>query len=250
MYQPARFSERPKRDLGETAYFGFKWLASCSGDRSRMTHDNLDRVIALAGIYQAINCVMRVARHGSADTDAMEPCIYSLLQVNAEDVSAVYGEPGAVANGARQIIAQLTGKPERNLELTRYVVLLMKLERTLAGRSDLLARVGDGIQSAIAKQEHFALLHPNMLAHLAGIYSDTISNLEPRIIVRGDPLHLQNPDNQNRVRALLLAGIRSAMLWRQVGGNRWQILLKNKQILADARRYLETVTKHAPNPKP
>jgi hypothetical protein len=48
-----------------------------------MSHDNLDRVIALAGIYQAVNCVMRIARHGSADTDAMEPCIYSLLQVNA-----------------------------------------------------------------------------------------------------------------------------------------------------------------------
>ena len=215
-----------------------------------MPHDNLDRVIALAGIYQAVNCVMRVARNGSADTDAMEPCIYSLLQISAEDVNAVFGEPGAVANGARQIIAQLTGKPERNLELTRYVVLLMKLERTLACQPDLLARIGEGIESAQAKHEHFALLHPNMLAHLAGIYSDTVSHLEPRIIVRGDPLHLQNPDNQNRVRALLLAGIRAAMLWRQVGGTRWQILLKNKQILADARRYLELTAGHAPNPAP
>ncbi|WP_373508066.1 high frequency lysogenization protein HflD [Thiocapsa sp.] len=210
-----------------------------------MTHDNLDRVIALAGIYQAVNSVMRVARHGTADTDAMEPCIYSLLQVNAEDVNAVYGEPGAVANGARQIIAQLTGKPERNLELTRYVVLLMKLERTLAGQRDLLGRIGEGIEAAQAKLQHFALLHPNMLAHLAAIYSDTISHLEPRIIVRGDPQHLQNPDNQNRVRALLLAGIRSAMLWRQVGGTRWQILLQNRQILANARRYVDLAARRA-----
>ena len=214
-----------------------------------MPHDNLDRLIALAGIYQAVNCVMRVARSGSADTDTMEPCIYSLLQVNADDVGAVFGEPGRVANGARQIIAQLTGKPERNLELTRYVVLLMKLERALAARPDLIARIGEGIEAAQAKQEHFALLHPNMLAHLAAIYTDTLSTLEPRIIVRGDPLHLQNPDNQNRVRALLLAGIRSAMLWRQVGGTRWQLLLKNKQILADARRYLNSLADRTANPK-
>jgi high frequency lysogenization protein len=214
-----------------------------------MSHDNLDRVVALAGIYQAVNGVMRIARHGSADIDTMEPCIYSLMQVNAQSVGDVFGRPGAVANGARQIIAQLTGKPERNLELTRYVVLLMKLERTLAGRPEMLARIGEGIEAARAKEEHFALLHPNMLAHFAGLYSDTVSTLEPRIIVRGDPLHLQNPDNQNRVRALLLAGIRAAMLWRQVGGTRWQILLKNKQILADARRYLDIAASRAASPE-
>ncbi|MCG6985566.1 MAG: high frequency lysogenization protein HflD [Thiocapsa sp.] len=204
-----------------------------------MAHTDLDRVVALAGIYQAVNCVTRVARHGSADVEAMEPCIYSLLQVDADDVEAVFGPPGAVANGARQIIAQLTGKPERNLELTRYVVLLMKLERTLARRADLLARIREGIVSAQLSQEQSALLGPDMLAQLAEIYSATISHLEPRIIVRGDPLHLRNPDNQNQVRALLLAGIRAAMLWRQVGGGRWHILFRSKQILADARRYLE-----------
>ena len=203
-----------------------------------MPHDNLDRVIALAGIYQAANCVMQIARHGSADTDKMEPCIHSLFQVDAENVDAVFGEPGAVASGARQIIAQLTGQPERNLELTRYVVLLMRLERSLAKRPDLLARIGAGIDAAEAKREHFALLHPNILAHFADLYSETLSKLEPRILVQGESLHLRNPDNQNRIRALLLAGVRAAMLWRQIGGNRWQILLKNKLILADARRYV------------
>jgi high frequency lysogenization protein len=213
-----------------------------------MSHSDLDRVTALAGIYQAVNCVMRIARQGAADTDLMEPCIYSLLQIDADDVSAVYGAPGAVANGARQIIAQLTGQPSRNLDLTRYVVLLMRLERTLSKHPDLLARIGEGIEAAQAKQAHFALLHPNLLAHLAEIYSTTISSLQPRIIVRGDPQHLRNPDNQNRVRALLLAGIRSAMLWRQVGGNRWQILLRGKQILASARRYLDLVGEKAARP--
>ncbi|TCT23013.1 high frequency lysogenization protein HflD [Thiobaca trueperi] len=203
-----------------------------------MPHDNLDRVIALAGIYQAANCVMQIARHGSADTDKMEPCIHSLFQVDAETVDAVFGEPGAVASGARQIIAQLTGQPERNLELTRYVVLLMRLERSLAKRPDLLARIGAGIDAALTKREHFALLHPNILAHFADLYSETLSKLEPRILVQGESLHLRNPDNQNRIRALLLAGVRAAMLWRQIGGNRWQILFKNKLILADARRYV------------
>mgnify|MGYP005859338695 CR=1 FL=1 len=204
-----------------------------------MAYDNQDRLTALAGIYQAVACVMRIARTGSADTAAMEPCIHSLFQVDAPTVAAVYGPPGAVANGARQIIAQLTGKPERNLELTRYVVLLLKLERTLAHRPDLLARIGQGIEAAVQKREHFALLHPNLIAHFAELYSDTISHLQPRILVRGEPLHLQNPDNQARIRALLLAAIRSARLWRQVGGSRLRLLLAHRQLLQDARHYLE-----------
>lgn len=212
-----------------------------------MAHDNQDRVTALAGVYQAVACVMRIARTGSADTAAMEPCIYSLFEVDAPDVPAVYGPPGALANGARQIIAQLTGRPERDMELTRYVIGVMKLERTLSGRRDLLARISAGIDAARPKREHFALIHPNLLAHFADIYSDTISHLEPRILVRGEPMHLQNPDNQNRIRALLLAAIRSAMLWRQVGGNRLGLVLGQRRLLQDARQYLELAA--APRPE-
>jgi high frequency lysogenization protein len=205
-----------------------------------MPHDNLDRVTALAGVYQAVNCVMRVARHGAADAETMEPCIHSLFQIDADNVDAVFGAPGALVNGARQIVAQLTGQPERTLEQTRYVVQIIKLERSLARRPDQLALISASIQEAAAKREHFALQHPNLLAHFADLYSNTLSHLEPRIMIRGEPLHLRNPDNQNRIRALLLAGVRSAMLWRQVGGTRWQILFKNKQILADARRYISS----------
>ncbi|EXJ16088.1 high frequency lysogenization protein HflD [Imhoffiella purpurea] len=200
--------------------------------------DTLERVTALAGIYQAVNCVMQIARKGTVDTDVMTPCIHSLYQVDADTVDAVFGEPGAVANGMRQLIAQLTGQPERKLELTRYVVQLIRLERSLSRHPDQLRRLADGIEEARVKQEHFGPMHANLLAHFAELYSATISHLEPRIIIRGESLHLRNPDNQNRIRALLLASIRAAMLWRQIGGSRWQILLKNRQILADARRYL------------
>jgi len=62
-------------------------------------------------------------------------------------------------------------------------------------------------------------------------------------MVRGAELYLQNPDNQNRIRALLLGGVRAAMLWRQVGGKRRHILFNQRQIAAEARAYLKEVTK-------
>ncbi|MEA3643894.1 MAG: high frequency lysogenization protein HflD [Lamprobacter sp.] len=203
-----------------------------------MPYSDQDRIIALAGLHQAAHCVLRIANRGSVDIDQMTPCLYSLFQIDADDVSAVYGEPGAVATGARQIIAQLTGQPERNMEMTRYVITLLKHERTLAGRGDMLAAIGEGIEAAKEARAEAPLIDRDVIARFASLYSATISKLEPRIIVRGNPLYLQNEENQERIRALLLAGIRSAILWRQCGGRRMQILLGRRKLLDAARGYL------------
>lgn len=208
-----------------------------------MPYSDQDRIIALAGLHQAAHCVLRIANRGSVDIDQMEPCFYSLFQVDADDVPAVYGEPGAVATGARQIIAQLTGQPERNMEMTRYVITLLKHERTLAGRGDMLAAIGEGIEAAREARSDAPLIDRDVIARFANLYSATISKLEPRIIVRGNPLYLQNEENQERIRALLLAGIRSAILWRQCGGRRMQILLGRRKLLDAARAYLSPAEK-------
>ncbi len=44
--------------------------------------------------------------------------------------------------------------------------------------------------------------------------------------------HLQQTDNAAKIRALLLAGIRSARLWRQLGGHRWQLIFSRRKLLA------------------
>jgi high frequency lysogenization protein len=203
-----------------------------------MPYTDQDRLIALAGIFQAAHCVRQIARKGTVDTDTMEPCIYSLFQTDAESTEAVYGAAGGLAPGARELISQLTGKQGRDLELTRHVITLLKLERVLAGRRVLMGKIAGGIEQAAAKLDHLPLLHPSLLADLAEIYSGSVSNLHPRILVRGEPVYLQNPDNQNRIRALLLAGIRAAWLWRQVGGSRWKILFGRRRLLDSANRYL------------
>ncbi|MCP4993969.1 MAG: lysogenization regulator HflD, partial [Gammaproteobacteria bacterium] len=80
----------------------------------------------------------------------------------------------------------------------------------------------------------FPMLHQNILGQLADIYSQTLSTMQPRIMVNGEPLHLQNSDNTNYIRSLLLAGIRSAMLWHQCGGKRLQIIMSRQKIINTA----------------
>jgi high frequency lysogenization protein len=192
-----------------------------------------DRCIALAGVFQAAELASQVAHKGMADTDAMEASIHSLFQLDADSVEAVYNGLSGVSTGLRIVAQQLEGASSRKMETTRYVVSLLHLERKLHGNSGMLERIADGIRTANDRLVHYPMLHSNILAGIAEIYSETISTLKPRIMVQGDPLHLKNPENINTIRSLLLAGIRSAMLWRQCGGGRLRILLgRNKLIHA------------------
>lgn len=198
-------------------------------------------MIALAGIYQAAWCAQGIARRGMADSDAMATCIRSIFRTEAEDVPSVFDGAKGIAPGLRQFVNQLQGGNDRDIDLTRYVIALLQLERKLAGDNAMLDRIGEGIESAHARQEHFHLLHGNILAQLGDIYSRTISTLQPRIMVRGEALHLQNPDNANKIRALLLAGTRAARLWHQVGGRRRHILLRRRRMLETAQALLNEI---------
>ena len=198
-----------------------------------------DRSIALAGLFQSAELARQIARHGMADASAIGSNIYSLFQTDPPSVEAVYGGSQAVTIGLETLLRQLEGGKGRDLETTRYVIALLHLERKLTRRKAMLTRIADGIGHTATRLEHFPMSHSNITAGLAEIYSQTISTLQPRVMVQGDPLYLQNPENVNRIRALLLAGVRSAMLWRQCGGGRLQILLGRSRLTRAARALLE-----------
>ena len=87
-----------------------------------------------------------------------------------------------------------------------------------------------------------------MLARLADTYASTVSQLQPRIMVQGEPDYLNTPANANRIRALLLAGMRSAVLWRQLGGHRLKLLWTRKRIVACAQAMLNGTGESEPTP--
>lgn len=203
-----------------------------------MTYSDQERIIALAGLHQAIHCLQSIAIRGEVAEAALRPCIYSLFQLDAPDVPAVYGAPGAVATGARHIVAQITGEPARDFEMTRYLVVLLRHELLLSKEPALLATLRAGLEAIDAWRVQRPLLDDELLARLAALYRDTVGQLQPRIIVRGNPLYLKQPEHQHRVRALLLAGIRAARLWRQLGGQRWMFLFHRRRLLTAAQGYL------------
>ncbi len=204
-------------------------------------YNDRERTIALAGIYQAAALVQQTARRGLADTEAMGASIHSLFQIDAENVPEVFGGIPAVSKGLRVLYHQLAGEEKRDNEMTGYLLSMIQLERKLANQGERLSQIQQGIQETRAKLTHFPELHSNILASLADIYSKSISNMQPRIMVSGEPVYLQNPENVNKIRSLLLAGIRSAMLWHQTGGRRRQLLFNRKSYISEANWLLNQV---------
>lgn len=205
-----------------------------------MSHTSEDRTLALAGVFQAAHLVQEIARKGTADSRDFEATIASLFITNPPNAAAVYGGVRGVNPGLKRLRVQLgaDNSQPRDLELTRYTVAILYLERQLAKRPAMLQKIAEGIEKARTQSEHFSQTHSNVIASLAGLYSDTISNLNPRIIVSGEQGYLSNPDNANKVRALLLAAIRSAVLWRQCGGSRLQLMFGRSKMVREAGELL------------
>ncbi|MGD8558354.1 MAG: high frequency lysogenization protein HflD [Gammaproteobacteria bacterium] len=208
-----------------------------------------DRVIAICGIFQATRMVQQVARTGMCDQASFEASINSIFTLDSQSPEDVYDNITNISFGARTLLTQLgPNKPTessdrtKDIEITKYAIGVMVLERKLMKRKDLLDAITAGIDKAESQREHFGTTHENVIASLADLYTQTISTLQPRIIVNGEHNHVSNPSNANKIRALLLAAIRSAVLWRQCGGTRWQLLFNRKAILAQAQKLLDETT--------
>ena len=102
----------------------------------------------------------------------------------------------------------------------------------------MLEELSAGIERAKTQAQLYGPAHESLVAELAGIYRDSVSVLGPRILVHGDRRYLDNPRNADRIRALLLAGVRSVVLWRQKGGSRLQLVLSRRAILRECQRLL------------
>ncbi|WP_297810339.1 high frequency lysogenization protein HflD [uncultured Methylophaga sp.] len=195
-----------------------------------------DRTIALAAVVQAATLVQHIAETGQASPTDIETLLQSLLVENADTTADVYGGLGSLRPGLRELNQQLSKKKEqKDVVLLRYVISLLHLERQLAKRPQMMEQIGREIDQVPQQVEYFGdIMSPQVIARFADIYHRTLSELKPQIQVFGDPNYLQQPDNVNKVRALLLAGVRAAVLWRQKGGRRWQFLFQSARILATA----------------
>lgn len=205
-----------------------------------MPYSLADRTLALAALFQSAHLVQQVARRGQAPESDIGTNLGSVFHLDADTTADIFGGPHALATGLHTLQTRmgLSGNSDE-LQVTRYVVALLHLERKLARHRTILDTLRIGIQRIGNQLNYFPVTHDTVVAALAELYQATISTLQPRIIVQGDPTYLADPQRANLIRALLLSGIRAAVLWRQLGGSRWQLLVGRRRILETARDLLQ-----------
>ncbi len=205
-----------------------------------MQHTQKDRTIALAGIYQAVTLVKEIAATGNVAEAQLASILETLFRFDADKVIDVYGDTFTIKKGLNALYEQLSGnKQKMDMDITRYVIQILHLEKILRKKPDIMDKLGKSLETTQGKIEYFHVSHENIIASLADIYKQTISPIGPKIMVQGEQIYLSQNQNSNKIRALLLAAIRSAVLWRQCGGSRWQLLISRRKYIESAQALMK-----------
>lgn len=203
-------------------------------------HTETERTLALAALHQALEQVLALARSGDWDAEAAGSVLDGLFVFDAPDAGAVYGGAARLRRGLRGIQHLLAqANTQQGVELIRLAVPVLQLERTLSQRPDMLARIRDCLATLQPRLAHTPAHDDDLVTPLAELYQRTLSTLEPRIRVRGEPRQLGRPEVAARIRALLLAAIRATVLWRQCGGRRLHFLLRRRALARNIRHLLQ-----------
>ena len=198
-----------------------------------------DRALALAGVFQAARLVHEVAWQGTADETAVEATLGSLFRFDAPDTVGVFGGVTCAAIGLRTLVEQLSGRATpAEAPVMRYALGLLHLERRADASGEVWEPLRTGLLAAKRQHEAFGISHENTVSALAALYGELISPAGPRILVEGETNNLRDTRKASLIRALLLGGIRAAVLWRQLGATRWSLLLSRRRLIDDADAWL------------
>lgn len=208
----------------------------------------VQQTIALAGVTQAARLVEQVARTGSCPENFLQASLDSLFVFEQERAEEIFGGTANLRLGLDSLAGFMLNRAEvRQAAVVRYLFNLLHLERRFAANREMMSVVRSRLEHTGFRNEHFDSSLNTLCHSVSGIYQDTLSTLPFRIQVTGSAEQLQKPECADRVRALLLAGVRSAFLWRQLGGRRWKLLLQRRRlglIARDLARDLDTAPHH------
>ncbi|MBA6251749.1 MULTISPECIES: high frequency lysogenization protein HflD [unclassified Colwellia] len=200
-----------------------------------------EQTLTLAAVCQVAYWVQKISRSGQIDEDELALLLNSVMITSPKNTMEVYGgEMSHLKIGLTTLVNHLGNKStNKDPEITRYVVSLLGLERRLSKYSDKMNALGERISQSQRQLAHYDITSETLVSSLASIYSDLISPLGTPIQVAGEPAILKQSVNQHKIRALLLAGIRSSVLWRQVGGQRRSILFSRSKLVECAEQLLK-----------
>ena len=197
-----------------------------------MSTDYQNKTIALAGLHQALTLIQDIAWKNTYSYPQIDASLLTLFVRDPDTYIEVYGNIDQVKPGLIALQTSFKDKQDKAaLERARYMVGLMILSKKVLYNSSLSEQIGTTLNLLEEAADDLENQRNYVIERLAQLYKNTISKLNPRIIIYGKPEILNDSDNAAYIRALLLAGLRSAILWYQAGGTQFNLLLGKSKYL-------------------
>lgn len=201
-----------------------------------------NQTIALAGVFQAASLVDQLSTTGTTNQSAFDCSFDSLFTFEAPTTIEVYGDLPNIQNGLNALKIYLSGEGGKPTKaLTYYILTLLKIAKQLKKNDAMSSKIFERLQSIDTQSIAFEFGRSNVISKIGELYQETISTVSPRVIVKGEQSYLSNADTASKVRTLLLAGIRSAILWNQIGGSQWRLLFTRASYVRSAEKLLDQI---------
>lgn len=201
-----------------------------------------DRVIALAGIAQAIFLTQEIAQTGRVDEKAFKASLNSLFQLNPPNAMAIYGGLDNLQYGLEKLVLALRTKPSLAYKTIKQMIALINLQKKIARSPSAMSALSQRLQQAQKQVDYFNLQHSTVIANLADTYIDIVNRFHFRFYLSGNEKFFGVKENMEKIRVLLLTAIRACVLWQQSGGSCWQLIFEHKKIKFSALDLLNKLT--------
>jgi high frequency lysogenization protein len=200
-----------------------------------------NQTLALAGVFQSASLVDLLSTTGQIDQVDFDCSFNSLFSFDAPTTLDVFGGLSGIHHGLKALELYLSGGSEKSTKsIAYYILTMLKIAKLLKRDSVMASKILKRLQEIDTQSIEFEFSRSNVTAKIGGLYQETISTISPRIIVRGEQSYLSNNESASKIRTLLLAGIRSSILWHQLGGSKWNLLLGRGKYIKTAQSLIAT----------
>ncbi len=179
-----------------------------------------------------------MAHAGSTDENLLSRMTRTAMMLDTPEPEQLFGN-AADLSAALTLLAEVGGgRPDAGqLEVLRMANAALQLQAALRGSDLIRDKLGRRL-SRLDPDAHDIPFADDVYFSLNDLYTETLSQLSPSIVVNGSKGYLQNAVLVAKVRSALLAAVRNAWLWHQLGGRRWHLLVFRGRYGASARELL------------
>lgn len=182
----------------------------------------VERTFAFAALVQAAQLVDDIAFGREVRADHLAPLLRSVFATNPDAFADVYGGYTGLGAGVKCAQAVLGRATPELLPVTRYTLAAIDLAEKLRHENATTSQLSRELEELQSSQA--IVFDDPPYTQISQIYQRTLSTLQRRIQVKGVPELLAQDAVAAKVRTVLLAAVRAAWLWRQLGGRRWHLV--------------------------